>query len=126
MSALSRAEIDAARADLATMLPDTCRIRRVTRQSDGAGGHTAHRRDIAADVPCRLSPASSAAGGRAGASQAGGRLNDATTHIVTFETGTDVAIDDHIVVGEATFEVLAVGKGGAWELTRRVEVKGAA
>lgn len=123
MSALSRAEIDAARADLATMLPDLCAIARKQSVSDGGGGTIDTWVDVATGVPCRLHPAAAVAGGGAGVTPGGGRLNDATTHLVTLDAKTDVVLEDRIVVDGGTFEVLAVLSGGGWELQRHAEVK---
>jgi len=125
MSALSPDEIAQARADLATTLPDSCTISRKTRVPDGGGGSVERWTPVATGVPCRLHPASAAAGGGAGMDVGGGRLNDETTHIVTLNPKTDVRLEDRIDVDGALFEVLTVRRGGAWELQRHAEVKGA-
>lgn len=123
MIAPSEAEISAARAGLASMLPDTCTVQRKTLVSDGGGGFVERWVDVARGLACRLSPASNTAGGGTGIASSGGRLNDATTHIVTFEAKTDVQLEDRIVLDGDTYEVLLVRRRGAWELSRRVEVK---
>lgn len=125
MSAPSRAEIADARAEQATMLPDTCTVQRKTLVSDGGGGQIERWDPVATGVACRLHPASVTSGGGTGIAPGGGRLNDATTHIVTFDAKGDVKLEDRIVVDgdETTYEVLAIRSGGAWEIARHAEVK---
>jgi hypothetical protein len=120
MAAVTPAEIAAARADLATMLPDTCTIQRAMDASDGGGGQSTTWPDVATGVPCRLTPARS---GTSGTGKAGDRLNDTTTHIVTFSAGADVQQGDRILIGTIFYQALVVGAGGAWELSRHVEVR---
>jgi hypothetical protein len=118
------AEIAAARADFATMLPDRCTIQRAVEASDGGGGQTTTWPDIAVDVSCRLTPAQAGgSSGRAASGFAGDRLNDQTTHIVTFAAGFDVQQADRIVITGTAYEILGVGTGGEWELARHVEVR---
>ncbi len=125
MSAVTPAEIAAARATLDGLLLDSCTITRKQTAADDAGGARSDWPPIASDVPCRLHPASSAAGGGTGVGQSGGRLNDDTTHLVTLTAKTDVAIEDRITVDGAVYEVLQVQSGGALELQRHAEVKAA-
>ena len=122
MTAITDTELAAARADLATMLPDLCTIQRAVDTSDGGGGQSTTWPDLAADVPCRLTPAIAARAG-AGTALAGERLNDTATHIVTFAADTDVQIGDRITVDTTAYEALVVGNGGAWELSRHVQVR---
>jgi hypothetical protein len=120
MPAVTTSEIAAARADLATMLPDTCTIQRAVKASDGGGGESTSWPELATEVPCRLTPAGSAG---SGTGKAGDRLNDTTTHIVTFTAGQDVQQGDRIIVNTIAYQALVVGSGGVWELSRHVEVR---
>lgn len=123
MSALSASEIAAARADLDGMLPDTGTIQRVQRTSDGAGGFDEAWNPLAT-LPCRLSRVATRMTGSGEYGHQADRLNDQTTHTVTFTAGTDVVLGDRVIIGAVTFEVLAVRTAGSWELARHVELKG--
>lgn len=121
MSALTAAEVAAARADLATMLPDACTIQRASRASDGGGGYTETWPPIATAVPCRLSAKTTVTGPTVG--EHGDRTTDDTTHTVTLTAGQDVQLGDRIVIGTATYEVLLAKTAGAWELARHALVR---
>jgi Phage head-tail joining protein len=123
MSVVSTGEIAAARADLASMLPDTCTIQRATDTSDGGGGQTTGWPEVAADVPCRLTPATGATAGNNATRLAGDRLSDQTTHLVTFPAGFDVRQGDRITVTDRTYQAVLIGDGGNWELARHVEAR---
>lgn len=105
------------RGTLATLLPDTGAIWRATTTLDG--GEQVKTWAVLATVPCRIRPI----GGGESQGDVGGRLSDETTHLVTFAAKTDVEEPDVVVIDEQAYEVTAVRKRGAWELTRRVEVK---
>lgn len=123
MPAVTTSEITSARADLATMLPDTCAIQRSVAASDGGGGQSTAWPDVATGVPCRLTPAGSGRSGTSGTGKAGDRLNDTTTHIITFTAGQDVRQGDRIIIDTIAYQALVVGNAGAWELARHVEVR---
>lgn len=119
---ISSAELASARADLESMLPDTATITRKTETPDGAGGFDTTWPTVAVDVPCRLSPLSPL--GRAVALRVtGDRINDATTHILSFAANLDVQASDRAVIGPVTYEVLLVRTAGLWELSRHTEVR---
>lgn len=118
MSAIDPAEIQVARADLDTMLPDLCAIQRATETSDGGGGQTTTWPTIASGVSCRV-----AAAGSGGTQAKADRLTDGTTHTVTFSAGTDVRNGDRLDTPAGLLDVLLVRSGGAWELTRRVDAR---
>lgn len=123
MGAITDSELVAARADLATMLPDTCAIQRKTVGSDGGGGQTEIWPDLATGMPCRVTPAVAI---RLGSTVAGDRLDSTTTHVITLAAGTDIRAGDRIVVSGVAYGVLVVGDGGQWEMARHVEVRRAA
>lgn len=118
---LSAAELAGMRATADRALPDTCTIQRKTAVSDGGGGTTETWADHATGIACRIAPAS---GGETGT--AGDRVEDETTHVVTLPALTDITEADRLQVDGQVYEVTAVRKRGAWELTRRVEAKEAA
>lgn len=123
-SAFTAAEVAEARADLATMLPDLGTIQRKTAMSDGGGGQHASWLTVATALPCRLTPrVLSATRGAGGVIDIASRLDDATTHILTFTADVDVRIDDRAVVHGTTYEVLVVGYGGDWEIARHIQVR---
>lgn len=117
MSLLSGAQLSGMRNLLGQMLPDQCVIQRRTIGSDGGGGSTESWSDHLT-VPCRIAPIG---GGEDG--QAASRISEETTHLVTLAAHTDVVEADRILIGDQTFDVTLVRKRGAWELSRRVEVK---
>lgn len=121
---MTPAEIDEARADLETMLPDTSTIQRKTVVGDGGGGEIVTWPPIATGLPCRLTPAPVPPSGRGGGVvETASRLQDDTTHILTFAALLDVQVDDRAVVGGETYEVLVVGNGGGWEIARHVRLR---
>lgn len=110
-------ELDNARADFEALLPDEATIQRLTRISDGAGGYTDQWADLAT-VGCRIAPVG---GGETG--RPGGRIADATTHVLTIPAGQDVTESDRVVVAGRAYDVTMVRERGGWELARRVELK---
>lgn len=121
---LSDADIAGMRSTLNTLLPDTATISRKTTANVG-GEETESWASIATGVACRIAPIgggeAGAGGGQSGA--VGGRVVDETTHIVTLAAGTDIEEADRVAIDGATYDVTLVRKRGAWELTRRVEVR---
>lgn len=115
---LSASQLAGMRATTERALPETCVIERKTTVSDGGGGTTDTWGDHATSVPCRIAPV---AGGETG--MAGDRILDETTHVVTLPSGQDITEADRIVLDSRTYEVTQVRDRGAWELSRRVEVK---
>jgi head-tail adaptor len=111
-----------ARHRFAGMLPDLATIQRETSVPDGGGGQTTTWPDIATDVPCRLGPLGGGEQARKAAA-VGDRITDEATAVVTFEAGTDVTVADRVVIGGRVFDVTLVKPRGAWELTKRCEVK---
>jgi hypothetical protein len=122
MGAFTDAEIADFQADLATMLPDSAVVQRATRIADGGGGWTQTWATVAT-VVCRLTRIAARASSSGVFRTAAERLNDDTTHMVAFAAGLDVRLQDRVMIGTTTYEVLAIRSGGAWELARHVEVK---
>ncbi len=114
---LSGGQLAAMRAAAAGYLPDTCTIQRRTQTSDGGGGSTTAWA-ATQTVACRISPV---AGGES--SSTGDRISDESTAVVTFGAGTDVKESDRLQVAGRTYDVTLVRTRGAYEITRRCEVK---
>lgn len=119
MSALNGAELASARADAASMLPDTCTVQRRTRAPDGGGSQTVTYPQLATGVPCKLSAASEGPALEVTAE----RVADGATHHVALPHGQDVQDGDRLVISGTTYMVLLVRTAGAWELNRHALVK---
>jgi len=115
---LTAAQVTAMRATTASVLPDVATLERLTTVSDGGGGSTETWAQVGVPVACRIAPL---AGGEGG--QAGGRVADETTHVVTVAAGTEVTERDRLLIAGTRYEVTVVRERGAWELARRVEVR---
>lgn len=116
---LTAAQIASMRSTMNAALPDTATVQRKQTVSDGGGGQTASWVTVATTA-CRFSPVG---GGEGGTSTTGGRVAEETTHVVTVPANQDVTETDRLIVNARTFEVTSVRQRGAWELSRRVEVK---
>lgn len=114
---LSDGQLAAMRATAGRYLPDTCTIQRRTQTSDGGGGTTTAWA-VAATVACRIAPV-----GGGENSSTGDRISDESTAIVTFPAGTDVTESDRLQVAARTWDVTLVRTRGAYEITRRCEIK---
>lgn len=119
---LTSGDIAGMRATLNTLHPDTAAIRRKSVTISG-GEEVVTWNTLASNVPCRLTHRGvrDSEGEDGGAE--GGRMSEETTHIVTLAAKTDIEEADEITVNGDRYEVLIVRKRGAWELSRRVEVK---
>lgn len=96
-------------SDLGTVLSRTF-------SDDGGGGGTQTWGTTAGSVPCMTEPLASTSGLLAG------RIDERSTHLVTFPAGTVVETDDRLVIaGRGTFEVTAVRRQTA-EWVREFEV----
>lgn len=114
---LSAEELASMRDDIETALPDTAILSGGTVIADGAGGGTV---DFAAfgTVSARIAPI----GGGEGPEIAD-RLADESTHMLTLPFDTDLSEADRVTVASTVYEVTLVRERGAWEISRRVEVK---
>lgn len=114
---LKSGDIAAMRRRLNSLLPDTATIERATK-TKSAGEVTEAWSPIARGIACRIAPIG---GGETGS--IAGRISERTTHLVTVAAAQDVEEADRIAVNGSTYEVTLVRKRGAWELSRRVEVR---
>jgi head-tail adaptor len=118
---LTAGDIEAMRGTAFLALPDTAIIERLTSTSDGGGGFTEAWAQQGVEVACRVAPLGGGEGGEGG--NAGGRVTDETTHVVTLAAETDVTASDRLLIGGVRYEVTLVRTRGAWEISRRVECK---
>ncbi len=106
-------ELAAMQAEALLALPQTCVIKRKTRQSDGAGGSTLMLTTVTTVY------------GRAGAVRAdlleayADRIGKRTAALIVLPAVTDVQTDDQITLGSQTWEVIGVEGGETWEIARR-------
>jgi len=112
---LSTAEVAAMQATQAAALPATCSIQRASLTPDGAGGWTAAWATLASGVACRLSAVSTPTE-RVVAQKYEGR----TLWQLTLPASTDIRHEDRVIIGSASYEVVGIQSGGAWETARRV------
>lgn len=121
MSLLTTGQITAMRHIANLALPDTCTVSRKTTVSDGGGGQTATWADLATGVACRIAPVG---GGETG--EQGNRIEQATTHVITLPASQDITEADRVTITGVVYDVTLVRERGAWEISRRVEVREAA
>lgn len=117
---LTSGDVLAMRHTVERTLPDICTIQRATTISDGGGGVTEGWDDLAT-IACRISPTS--AGGGEGQNTTSARVVDETTHVVTVPATEDITEADRLMVAGQVYEITLVRKRGAWEITRRIEVR---
>ena len=110
---LSADEIAAMRATLVASLPEVASIERATRVPDGAGGETLTYGNVAT-CPARVSPA-----GAEDEREFAGRVAGRSLWRITLPAEADVRLDDRVVVGGRTVEVLGV-RARSFELCRVV------
>lgn len=104
------------RADAEAILTDSAAIRRVTKSSNGQGGHTATWATVAT-VDCLLSPITE----RSGESPiADGTLANAR-RVFTFPADTDVRASDRILHDSINYEVSEVRAPRSLEFVVRAE-----
>jgi len=110
---LSEDEIAAMRATATASLPETIEVQRPTRVPDGAGGETLTYGNVAT-CPARLAPA-----GGEDEREFAGRVAGRSLWRITLPALADVRLDDRVVVGGRTFEVLGV-RARSFEVCRVV------
>ena len=110
---LSADEIAAMRATATASLPETIEVQRATRAADGAGGQAVSW-SPAGTYPGRLAPA-----GGEDEREFAGRVAGRSLWRITLPAEADVRLDDRVVVGGRTFEVLGV-RARSFELCRVV------
>lgn len=98
---LSASELAALRADIADLLPDTCRIERMT--AANTGGYVTETWGTAiASAACRIDPDQR----RSENSVVGDREAGISRYIATFEHDTDLRDGDRIVYSGGMYEVI--------------------
>jgi len=110
---LSEDEIAAMRATATASLPETIEVQRPTRVPDGAGGQAVSW-SPAGTYPGRLAPA-----GGEDEREFAGRVAGRSLWRITLPAEADVRLDDRVVVGGRTFEVLGV-RARSFEVCRVV------
>lgn len=109
---------------MSSVLPETAYILARSQQPDGAGG-TDVVYEKGDPVPCGVAPLKGGeyTGARALPKTAGDRLDDRTTHVITFPPGTEVNEKDEIEIeGCGKFEVTALRRRSI-EILREVEAR---
>ncbi len=106
-------ELAALRATQEAALPDTAAIRRITRTSDGAGGHTESEATVTT-VACRMAQI-----GNGSERMIAERLSLAESVIVTMPYGTDARLVDRLLINGVTWEVVAIMER-SWSTAMRV------
>lgn len=102
LSDLIAAVTSHAQSMAAQALTDTCTILRASRASDGEGGYTTTYPTHLSNVPCSI-------GQPGGEDEAviGEGVRSVVSYVVRVAVGTDIGADDRIVIGTATYEVVA-------------------
>lgn len=95
-------ELVALRADIEKTFADTCVVKRKTKVSNGAGGHTESWSD-ADSYPCRIAPAKSG-----DETTIGGAVKSIKAVVVMLPYNADVSTADRLVISSATYEVTAL------------------
>lgn len=106
------------RATAATTFDSTAILLAEEYVSDGGGGGTTSW-TASGTVPCHLSPIT-LRGEREPVT--GDRVSPDADWILTLPAETAIEYDSRVLVGAATFEVIALRAPRTWELTRRVEL----
>lgn len=116
-TALSAAELTAIRADIATLLPDTCNILAKTLVQDGSGGQTETWSTVASNVACRLDPSN----GRE--MEIGGQVQPFYGFILTLPHGTTITAQNRVSVNGGTFAVVSADPEKSWKASVRAYVE---
>ncbi len=111
-------ELASIRADVASVLPDTCVISRLAEVSDGQGGQTQAWAAIGT-VACRFVANS---GNVRAASQAAGQASQVGAYTLTVPHNTDIQFDDRATVDLEVYRVVFVSDVTDWRAAIRVDV----
>jgi len=109
-------ELAQTRAHARARLTGTATIQTLVTTSDGAGS-TTESFATGVPIPARLAPAG---GGETG--PAGDRVDDRTTHILSFPAGTQITAADRVDMDGRAYEVTAVRRRTS-EILTRVEAR---
>ena len=111
---LSNAELEIMRADLLTLLPDTCQIISLTQTPDGSGGVTTTEGTVTA--ACRKDT-------KTGNFVAlDGKVETGRKEMITLPYDTSITENDLIVHNSTRYNVVFI-TDGSWMVSKRVEVK---
>ena len=91
-----------------------------------SGGVIKREWQVLSVQPCRINTLGSPVSAGQGGGEKGyvaSRVSQETTHVLTLPAETDIEEADRVEVRGTTYEVTAVRKRGAWEITRRAELK---
>lgn len=114
---LGDAELDAMRSTAGAALPDSAVVKRLTTVSDGGGGKTTTWA-AAGTTDCRLAPLI----GQGTEQESGDRVAPDSPVVVTLPHDADVAEEDRLEIGDATYSVVTIRRR-SWNLTCRVEAR---
>lgn len=117
MTMLSAAELTQMRADLVTLLPDTCNILSVSLAPDGQGGMTETWGTAYASVSCRLDPI------RGSENVTAANLQDFHAYQLTVPYDTTLTEQNRVVHGGVTYNIVTVGADKSWPISRRARVE---
>lgn len=111
---LTDPELEAIRAAIESLLPDTCDILSVTRASDGQGGWTDTWGTATASAPCRLDVA------RPGGEQVfGASVQPFTGYILTMAHDETITPSNRVSCNGQIFSVVSVDLAKSWDGSRR-------
>ena len=111
---LTDPELEAIRAAIEDLLPDTCNILSVTRTSDGQGGWTESWGTATAAAPCRLDVA------RPGGEQVfGASVQPFTGYVLTLAHDETITTAHRVSCNSQTFSVVSVDLAKSWDGSRR-------
>jgi hypothetical protein len=114
---LTDADLNAIRADLAGLLPDTCTVRRKAESVDSAGNVTETYSDQATGVACRIDPLA----GR-GPDVVALRESSLSFYQLTLPHDQDVQPGDRIVAGGQTYELVQLRDEHSWRACVRAVI----
>lgn len=117
MTALSAAELAQIRADINTLLPDTCNILTRTLTPDGQGGNSEAWGTATASVACRLDPI------RGREVVVGENMQPFHNYMLTLPHGTSIDEGGRVEVSTDTFTVVSVDATKSWSASVRAEVE---
>lgn len=118
---LSAAELAQIRADIASLLPDTCNILGITRTSDGAGGWTETAGTVTGGtaVPCRIDFAKGY--GKEQISSAA--LMPYQSGVVSLAWDKTITVANQIQFGTTVYNVTGVNTDQSWKGVTRCSVE---
>jgi hypothetical protein len=116
MTGINAAELASMRADIESLLPDTCNVITVTYTPDGYGGVIPTLGTTSADLACRMDHKT----GRE--TLTGGAIQDYQGNVLTIPYNTTISTANRVEYGGAVYSVIAVSEG-SWLACKRVTVE---